>query len=457
MPASTTTVDSANTIAADIRLALMGLSDNARSVASAVSHSSLTTVMGLSRLAGNTRRAERIREFKNDKELTAALTGCHDTEKVYRQLSVISKLLVDNRVSAIYTAVQADLDTHTADNITPANDAILNNSKQLLPKVQELSRLKSNSAVSGISPAREKARQDYEASTRAVSTAVTAVRRANTQIQQVSEQLAGTFDSTNILATASDEGRIKLVALRKQLLEQKDYAERKMLDHFDETARARSIDARPIARDLEIPKDLIQKARGSELIMSMNDTVRTAINQFYAIAASVYLIGADFDPTNGMHWRPPSGFDDYIDVDSSFRNEYATQSSALADKFKAKYGETALSTVYSTNRCGNNSQFEMKAHPNDGVIIYFCLVTLSTPSSSAYRDEVDQDISNSPDGFQTGDPTKRVAKLKTVIMEAKKLGIRMRWSFGKRIITHRSTRHTTFVVKLSELENNCPQ
>ena len=38
MPASTTTVDSANTIAADIRLALMGLSDNARSVASAVSH-----------------------------------------------------------------------------------------------------------------------------------------------------------------------------------------------------------------------------------------------------------------------------------------------------------------------------------------------------------------------------------------------------------------------------------
>ena len=73
MPTSTSTVDSANTIAADIRLTLMGLSDNARSVASAVSHSSLTTVMGLSHLAGNARRAERIREFKSDPELTAAL------------------------------------------------------------------------------------------------------------------------------------------------------------------------------------------------------------------------------------------------------------------------------------------------------------------------------------------------------------------------------------------------
>lgn len=99
----------------------------------------------------------------------------------------------------------------------------------------------------------------------------------------------------------------------------------------------------------------------------------------------------------------------------------------------------------------------MKAQPNDGVMIYFCLATLSTPSSSAYRDEVNQDISNSPDGFQTGDPTKRVAKLKTIILEAKRLGIRMRWSFGKRIITHLSTRHTTFAVELSELENNCPQ
>ena len=67
MPASTTTVDSANTLAADIRLALMGLSDNARSVASVVSHSSLTTVIGPSRLAGYTRRAERIRSSKMTK------------------------------------------------------------------------------------------------------------------------------------------------------------------------------------------------------------------------------------------------------------------------------------------------------------------------------------------------------------------------------------------------------
>ena len=92
MPTSTSTVDSANTIAADIRLTLMGLSDNARSVASAVSHSSLTTVMGLSHLAGNARRAGRIREFKNDPELTAALNLPAKTKRM-RPLGLPTKLV----------------------------------------------------------------------------------------------------------------------------------------------------------------------------------------------------------------------------------------------------------------------------------------------------------------------------------------------------------------------------
>ena len=455
MLTSALTADNALTLAADIRGSLTGISDSVRAIENQVSSCTLSTVMGLSRLVGSTRHKERIRVFKSNTDLTAAIAGCADTDKAYQQLSVIAKHLTDLRVSALMSDLQVNIDAHFAAEVTPAINDASSITRLAMTKVQQLASLKGDKHTAGLSPARTKALADYKASTMAVSTAVTAIRLAKKQIDTVNTELSAKFDATDILSTAMDTDRTRLVELRRQLGEQREYAERKMLGHFDETAKARSYDARPLALDLEIPNDLIQKARGAELIMSMNDLMRTSINQFYAITPVVYRVGADYDYHTGTYWRPPCCFNDYMDVDISFRDEYRAHSTALSAKFKAKYGENALSVVYSTNRCGNNGQFEMKAHESDGVMIYFCLIMMSTSSSSAYRDDIDQDISRSPDGFQTGDPTKRVAKLKKTILEAKRLGIRMRWSYGKKIITHLSSRHNTFAVKLSPLEGSC--
>ena len=444
---------SSTSILSDIRTALCGITDNERTVHDALTILSLSTVMGSSCSTGQIKHKERMATMLANVDLKDALVGCLDKDKALRTMSNISKKLVDDRLTLVLAHATAVLDMHVNAIVIPAHARTHKAVKDLLEMVHNLS---GASAAPSVSPARAKAELDFIKSSQVVGDAVKQIRLTKDQLDQVNNKLTIKFDESDLLSTANDTSREKLVELRTQLEKQREYAERRMLDHFDETARARSFDSRPIARDLVIPEDLILKARGPELIISVNDTMRTMINQFYALAPSVYRIGVDFNPADGTYWRPPCCFTDYVDVNADFREEYRVQNLALAAKFKSKYGEAALSIVYSTNKSGNNNQYDMKAHQDDGVMIYYCLLTMSTPSSSAYRDDIDQDISRAPDLFMSGDPTKRIAKLTKTIQEAKRLGIKMRWSYGKKIITHLSSRHNTFAVKLSALESTCP-
>ena len=112
--------------------------------------------------------------------------------------------------------------------------------------------------------------------------------------------------------------------------------------------------------------------------------------------------------------------------------------------------------MLSTHIYGLYKQFEGKADEDDGLAIYYGLVSLSRPSASAYREEIDLKLTNAPEQFRNGSPLEKIKNLRPFLIEAIRLKMRIKWTVGKKIITTLALRHSTFAVELAPLKETAP-
>jgi hypothetical protein len=105
---------------------------------------------------------------------------------------------------------------------------------------------------------------------------------------------------------------------------------------------------------------------------------------------------------------------------------------------------------------GIHKQFSTKADEDDGLSIYFGLISLSRPSAASYREEIDNQLNSAADFFRRGDPTKKIKSLRPYLTEVLRLKMPIKWTVGKKIITTLALRHSTFAVDLAYLKETAP-
>ena len=103
---------------------------------------------------------------------------------------------------------------------------------------------------------------DFDADILMVESTMDHMAQLDQRIKDIQLELTKGYDPTNLLATANDSERKDLANLRKSIEDQRNFAERSMLEHFDNTAKTRNNTSKIYAQDLVIPEQLT-KGKGS--------------------------------------------------------------------------------------------------------------------------------------------------------------------------------------------------
>ena len=422
-----------------------------------LSEHSLTTVMGSCQDQGEEDLNDRILALEQSSDLAPFFNSLADDaarNELYKLLAEHIRQRINARLVAVHDETRDMLVLHldeVLDIATLATNQI--NSVFSDTKALVQASIKQDDAMT---PQRRQAIEDFTISISMVKQTIMTIMRIEHHISDVQSKLNERFNSDDICATASDTTRAELSSLRKELEGQRSYQERQLLEHFNETARTRTSDARIQSVALVIPDSLISKGRGLELIDNANANMNSCIPQFYAISAFHKRIGADFNATTGCFWQPPTKANGYSDVPVEFRDAYITQNKAYALLILQHVTPEAAAAVQSIYQYGIHKQFSTKADEDDGLSIYFGLVSLSRPSAASYREEIDNQLNSAADLFRRGDPTKKIKSLRPFLTEALRLKMRIKWTVGKKIITTLALRHSTFAVDLAYLKETAP-
>jgi hypothetical protein len=442
---------------ARIRDSLVDAKDAVLRIPPSLSETSLTTVMGSCQDSGKEDRAARIRALKSSSTLEPLFLSLQDDDarkEAYSLLAVHIKERVDARLLAVKEKAIVELvelcevPIDTAQLCATQIDSIFVDIKQLV-----LASIKQDDAMT---PQRRQAIDDFNASVKVVKLTIISITKIEKNISDVQQKLNDRFDSSDIVGTASDTTRSELSNLRKELEGQRSYQERQLLEHFNETARTRTSDARITSVELIIPDSLVSKGRGLELIDNSSAHMCSHIPQFYTISAYHKRIGEDYNASTGCFWQPPSKANNFSDVPVEFREAFITQNKAYALYLLQRVTPEAAAAVLSIYQYGIHKQFDSKADEDDGLAIYFGLVSISRPSAAAYREEIDNQLNAAADLFRRGNPTSKIKLLRPFLTEALRLKMRIKWTIGKKIITTLALRHSTFAVDLAYLKETAP-
>ena len=441
--------------AADVKSRLVSLLDDLSPMSTALTGGSLGTVMGAARPYGLAGEEERLQLLRRDASLTTALQGCHDMAEVELRVSQLISDCVETRLDAVLRRITAQLNHLHNYSLLPMHQKVQSEIKMTMISIQELAT--SLGKMDAAYPQeRQQAIKKFKASVEVIANCVEGVRELNEQLEQVNQQLNSAFDSTDLLATANDANRARLNELAKQIENQRRFAEQRMLQTFDDAAKARPGDSRPQTTTLIIPDDLVKKGLGKELMTNALHYLHSNTSQSYSLIVHAERMAYDYNPVEGTHYQPPTKQTAYVDVDPRMRDGFSIQNKVLAQVIIRIMGESGLVSVFSTYKHGNRGQYEAKAHKEDGLSIIFGLISLNRPSASQYRDQLESKIHAGPDHMHQGDPSKKVAVLRDALVEAKALGVKIKWSVGRRIITILSGRNPIFANKLYPLVDSAP-
>ena len=160
------------------------------------------------------------------------------------------------------------------------------------------------------------------------------------------------------------------------------------------------------------------------------------------------------DARKGKYWKPPLMTEiDQIPVE--IRNNWESANQVLAQLLDPLIGQfsTKIKTLYSY---GSEKQFTAKGEHGDGLSLLFALVTLSSPNTSDYRDEIEQRVMNQHVLFRNGNPITAIEECRKDLLEAIRLNIKVKWSVGRKVIDTISTRHQYFNSQLFGMKETCP-
>ena len=438
-----------------IRAKLVEIKDSSQIAHSLLTESSLTTVMGSSGNKGFRKEQQRLDAVMNNADVIAALATLPDSSAAVAAIAEHAKDVSSARARAVVKACHSAVLSSMLDGASREIDVTVKAVDDLFDELKTLV----SAAVAqddSMTPQRKQAQEDFDASIQVISKAVTLISTIETNICSTQSEIDTRFDSTQNLATAQDPDRANLAQLRKDLESQKSYHERAMLEHFSRAARTRTSDTRSYSQELVIPDQLIAKGRGLELIDAGTGHMLSHVPQFFTLQPFHQRIGDDYNSADGTFWKPPDKSTDFSDVPQVIRSIFITQNKSYAQYILSKLTPEVAAVVLSTHFYGLYKQFEGKADEDDGLAIYYSLVSLSRPSASAYREEIDLKLSTAPDQFRSGNPTVKIDDIRPFLTEAIRLKMRIKWAVGKKIITTLSLRHTTFAVELAHLKEAAP-
>ena len=257
----------------------------------------------------------------------------------------------------------------------------------------------------------------------------TKIKEVDTRIVTTEAAVDARFNSADVLATAQDQERKDLQLLRDSLVGQR-LKLLKRISFADDHIQSKNTSV----TTLSVPSQLAVKGRGKELITMVDTFIRKAGARFKIIKFYVHRVGHDYDPVEGVYFKPPTISDGYLAVPKAFREEFRAESKDLYDEFQAQLQESGIVPALSTFKHGLSKQHTAKCGRDDGVSIYFALLSLYRPSSSVFREELEAKITASPESFENGNPLQAIKPLRELLSDALQLGVRVRWNVGRRII-----------------------
>jgi hypothetical protein len=234
---------------------------------------------------------------------------------------------------------------------------------------------------------------------------------------------------------------------RTAVLEEKKYAEQKLMEHFDGGASRNCGGIKVTLKELDIPSNL-SKSKGVEFIKALKYYFKGRAPWYYTIMP--YVIRIMGEAKIGNHFVPPSKANGYAGCPMEFRERYAQHAQDLYDYLEIHVPKEVMANIRKTFKYGLEDctgQCEI----GDGPTAIFCILALYRPSGETYREEIKEKICGLATKFNDGaNPTAKINESMATLQEAIDLDIKIPWNrSGKLIVTLLSERSNTFARSLT--------
>ena len=207
--------------------------------------------------------------------------------------------------------------------------------------------------------------------------------------------------------------------------------------------------------DLNIPTDILEKSRGQWVRQEIPAWFRNHANELYPVIPYVNRIINDYDPLTGEYWKPPTLTEAEDKIPQAYREEWEKANRSLATKLINSMSNGMLTKITSSYEYGSNQDKTARADHEDGLSLVFAIVTLSSPNTTEYRDDIDRKMHSCADLAASGNPTDFVKTVRGLLAEAVRLNLPVKWHVAKQIINHLSSRNALFARDLGPSAASC--
>ena len=210
------------------------------------------------------------------------------------------------------------------------------------------------------------------------------------------------------------------------------------------------------SNDLIIPNDLITKSRGSWVRKEMPLWYKKHVQELVAVIPYMNRVLNDYDALHGEYWKPPTTEEAEVQIPEQFQAEWHQCNATLARLLGSALSTDHMTKFTFTFSYGANANKMAKAETEDGLSLFFAMVTLSSPNTSEYRDSIDKQMHGCAELCASGNPTEFVKSVRSILQEAVRLNLPIKWHVGKQIINLLSMRNQLFSRDLGPWQTAAP-
>ena len=207
---------------------------------------------------------------------------------------------------------------------------------------------------------------------------------------------------------------------------------------------------------LNIPSDSIELTKGQDIRQEIPTWYKNHAKELYPVIPYIGRILNDYDPLKGEYWKPPTEIEAEGMVPEGFLDEWKAANLALAGMIWKDTSAHIQGQLVSTFYYGANQNKSTRVDHQDGLSLMFALITLTSPNTSEYRDNVDRQMHGCADLAASGNPSDFVKTVRGILAEAVRLNLPVKWHIGRKIINILSDRNQLFARELGPMADSCP-
>ena len=239
-----------------------------------------------------------------------------------------------------------------------------------------------------------------------------------TEAKNFTEKLKNNDYDMQKLSTAT----VRDASDRRKMLSQQ-------ISHVDRNIAGDEVDIKAGTSDLKVPHNLESDLRGQELVINMDSFMEKNASTFKVTKVYTDRVGHDIDPIEGTFFTPPSAQNKYASVPASFRNRYIAENKKLWTIIIANVAPATVRELVSPFDYGVRGEKTAQVLINDGVSLYWALLSKYRPLTDTYKSDVEDFLDRSWLLMRRYDSSvlHNLKKILGYIAEAKLLGIRTKW------------------------------